>query len=795
MRKKILKKYVALFTILLMLMTTGPLTTLAKPSNNSNLEPPTTGFEDSNGEQWTTHEEELAFLEEVAEMSERVSYSQIGETVEGRPLHLVRVGFPEPPSDEEIADGRNILIIGSQHGNEPAGREMALKLLRNLAFTDDPELLEQLEDATVLFVPTANPDGRVANTRQNAAGVDINRDHLNLEQPEIQAIAKVQNKFHPDITIDAHERPRDTGDPDIEMLWARNLNVDEQLQELNVEMVEDYLMPDVREAGYTTDLYGSPGGAGGGDERIARNMVGLRHGLGLLIETPGKAEPTSRVAMHLETVESALRFYHERFDDVGTVVAGAPERKAVAGADTSNPFYLDGADNWDPTVVLEKQPSGYLLTEAQSVEISKYVELFSLETEAVDGDGVFITMNQPMMTVVPFLLDERATYNEVNELALYDDSEVGTAANMKSLVEHYQDEDAFTNDSDVRTLLMHLTAVDRFEKKEAADKVVKHMNSFNMLLDHQKDNDLIAEPAYNALKTYADYLINKWEVAAFDSNNAMDHLSYLSEDIGPRVTGTDAEEQAATYIKDEFASLGYDVSTQAFAIRGDQESQNVIAVKKPKDAENTEIVYVTAHYDSVPGSPGANDNGSGTSTLLELARVMKDVPTNKEIRFVAFGAEEIGLVGSRYYVSQLSQAEKDRSVANFNLDMVGTDWEPASQLYISPVDGEPNQVWESSKAAAEKLGLDDDKLFLYPFGRSDHVPFYEAGIDSALFIWREPGTGNFEPYYHSPQDTIEHVSPEKIQVVGDLIHSAVSDLASQPASNDNSQEDLLEKAS
>src|SRR5699024_2907365 len=109
------------------------------------------------------------------------------------------------------------------------------------------------------------------------------------------------------------------------------------------------------------------------------------------------------------------------------------------------------------------------------------------------------------------------------------------------------------------------------------------------------------------------------------------------------------------------ASLGYETAIQEFEIRGGAISQNVIATLTPEDVENPEIIHVTAHYDSVPGSPGANDNGSGTSGLLEMARALKDIDTNKEIRFVAFGSEEIGLVGARYYVEQLSDDEVDRS--------------------------------------------------------------------------------------------------------------------------------------
>lgn len=918
MKKRVWNRTVPLIMILSLMLTLSPLTGLAT-WNDSNIavasvEPPTTGFEDRDGEGWTTHVEELAFLEELADKSERVTYSQVGSSVEGRPIHLVRVGYPAPPSDEEIAAGRNILIMGTPHGNEPAGREMTLKLMRDLAFTEDPELLGQLSEATVLFVPTPNPDGREADTRGNAWGMDNNRDHLNLNTPEIQAIAGVMNQFRPDITVDAHERPRATGDPDIEMLWPRNLNVDEALRALNIELVQDHMRPDVEAAGFSTGLYGTPGGAGGEDERILRNMAGLRHGLGILTETAGRQAPKDRVEAQMQAAQSVLRFYHERFNDVVTVVTEAPERKKEAGADPSRPFYLDGADNWDPSDegVLEPQPSGYLLHTSQVEDIRRHIELFSLETEEISRNLVYVSMNQPMMTIIPLLIDQRAKFNEIDGLALYDPSDPGSVANMKALVAHFEAEGEFADDHASRSLQIHLTAVDQFEKKKAIGKIIKHMESFKRLLEQQKEKALISEYAFTALETYTDYVIEKWEFT-FDSQRAMDHLRHLSVDIGPRVAGSDEEKEAAAYIKSEFERLGYRVSTQEFEIRNrvkgqlqvlsdneeiplgvatgssetdesgvtavvydaglgqpddfsgdiqgnialvqrgeltywekvqnateagaagviiydhtesfapprpslghnessipvvgitkaegekllsrissgelkanlmirtltDQTSQNVIAVKKPENIENPEIVYLTAHYDSVPFSPGANDDGSGTVTLLELARIMKDLPIDKEIRFVTFGAEEIGLVGSRYYVNQLSQEEIDRSVTDFQLDMVGTNWEPASKLYITTVDGQPNLVWEFAKSAAERLN--NDRLILHQLGRSDHVPFHEAGIDSANFIWMEPGAEPgavaLEPYYHTPEDKIEHISPEKIQMVGELIYLAAKNAA------------------
>ncbi|SDI71458.1 M28 family peptidase [Natribacillus halophilus] len=765
------------------LLAGSPMVGAAAQENENAEEPPTTGFEDSDGEEWTSHDDELQFLEEVAEQSEWMTYYEIGTSVEDRPLHLVQVGAPEPPADEDIADGNNMLVIGSQHGNEPAGREMALQTLRDLAFTDDTELEEQLNESTVMFIPSANPDGRVADTRTNANDVDINRDHLNLEEPEGQAIGEVLEEFSPDITIDAHERPTATGDPDMEMLWPRNLNVDEDLRDLNQEMVEEYLFPDVEDAGFSTGLYGTPGGAGGGDERISRNVLGLRHGLGLLTETAGEQDPQYRVDAQVETVESVLNFYSERMDDISTEVNEAPDRKAVAGEEQSEPFYLDGADNWEPTETLDPHACGYMLHTTQAEDIDRHIDAFSLETEEVSEHGVFATMGQSMMTVIPFLMDGEATYNEVSAMPLEgcEDPRV-TASGLQSLVGQFDEDGEFEGDDAPHDLDIHLEAVSHYENQEETEKVVEHMGGFHDLLGHQSDNELISDEAFEILSDFADDLIANYETT-FDADRVMDHVEHLSVDIGPRVAGTDEEAEAADYIYDEFESLGYETSTHEFEIADGDESQNVIAVREAEGVEDPEIVYLTAHYDSVPESPGANDNASGTASLLEHARVMQDMPTDKEIRFVALGAEEIGLVGSDEYVDELSEDEIDRSEATYNLDMVGTDWDPASQLHISTVDGESNTVWETADAAAENVGFDEDEWTLHQLGRSDHVPFHEAGIDAALFIWMEPDTepggADLEPWYHTPEDTIDKVSPEKIQQVGDLIDEAVSDLVSE----------------
>ncbi|MGM9919773.1 MAG: M28 family peptidase [Bhargavaea sp.] len=222
---------------------------------------------------------------------------------------------------------------------------------------------------------------------------------------------------------------------------------------------------------------------------------------------------------------------------------------------------------------------------------------------------------------------------------------------------------------------------------------------------------------------------------------------------------------------EDVVATGGTVTLKVDAITG-QTSRNIIATRAPKHVSNPDIVHVSAHFDSVPLAPGASDNATGTSTALEIARVLKSYPIDKEVRFAFVGAEEIGLVGSAHYVSTLTEDELSRSIANFNMDMVGTSWENATAIFMNTLDGQPNIVTEAALATQDRIGTPSE-LILYQRGASDHVNFHEAGIPAVNFIRREPGTAALEPYYHTPQDTIEYVSKERLKEAGDLVGSAL----------------------
>ena len=102
-----------------------------------------------------------------------------------------------------------------------------------------------------------------------------------------------------------------------------------------------------------------------------------------------------------------------------------------------------------------------------------------------------------------------------------------------------------------------------------------------------------------------------------------------------------------------------------------EESRNVIADKQGT-ASDGRVVVLGGHYDTVPNVPGANDNGSGIATLLTIAREIADREFPFTVRFIAFGAEELGLHGSQHYVGQLSDEEVDSTVAMMNFDALGS---------------------------------------------------------------------------------------------------------------------------
>lgn len=209
------------------------------------------------------------------------------------------------------------------------------------------------------------------------------------------------------------------------------------------------------------------------------------------------------------------------------------------------------------------------------------------------------------------------------------------------------------------------------------------------------------------------------------------------------------------------------------------------------------VVVVGAHLDSVPEGPGINDNGSGTSTILEVARQLRALgvqPRNK-VRFAFWGAEEAGLLGSQFYVSSLSAREIKNIALNLNFDMLGS---PNWVRFIYDGDGsDTGTAGPNGSSVIENVFASYFRSVGLPTrptafdGRSDYGPFIDVGIPAGgLFSGADDvktpeeaavfgGVAGIihDPCYHQPCDTIGNVNEVVLEQLADGVADAVLQFA------------------
>jgi hypothetical protein len=236
---------------------------------------------------------------------------------------------------------------------------------------------------------------------------------------------------------------------------------------------------------------------------------------------------------------------------------------------------------------------------------------------------------------------------------------------------------------------------------------------------------------------------------------------------------------AADYIQDRFESYGYTVTQQSFNV-GSTTTRNVIAVKTGSVYPD-EIVVVGGHYDAISqlvtpsnpnggDAPGAEDNGTGTAAVMQLAELFAPLQTERTIHFIAFGGEEQGLYGSEHYVAQ-AVAANDDIIGALTMDMISY-WGSNYRVII-----EGDEPWEWLMSMYElniqsytTLGYRKD---YFSFG-SDHVPFQQAGIPAFLAIDWDYGS---YPHYHRNTDTSEYIDPSLgVQIMKAMV-ATLADLA------------------
>lgn len=275
-------------------------------------------------------------------------------------------------------------------------------------------------------------------------------------------------------------------------------------------------------------------------------------------------------------------------------------------------------------------------------------------------------------------------------------------------------------------------------------------------------------------------------------------LETLAVDIGERNRYNYSNLMAASdFIEDEFVKCGYEVQRQRYKVN-DRYFDN-LEVEIKGDRQPDEIVVIGAHYDTVDGSPGANDNGSGVAGLLALARAYAGKKTSRTLRFVMFVNQEQPFfmtehMGSLVYAKRCRQRQEN-IVAMLSLECIGyycdeqgsqkfppglDEFFPSNGNYISFASNTANrnlvhQVVESFRAHTK---FPSEGAAIPPFGTgvglSDHWAFWQEGYpalmvtDTAFFRY---------PYYHRRQDTPDKIDCDRVARVLAGLKRVISELS------------------
>lgn len=249
------------------------------------------------------------------------------------------------------------------------------------------------------------------------------------------------------------------------------------------------------------------------------------------------------------------------------------------------------------------------------------------------------------------------------------------------------------------------------------------------------------------------------------------HLTQIVRDRDPYLASA-GHFYVQQYVRQQLEQWGT-VETHEFQVRG-KTHQNLILNLASAKQSNSAPILIGAHYDAVPGTPGADDNATGVAVLLELARAFATEPLRHPVRFVAFDMEEYGLLGSQAYAAQLKQQQQPLRLM-LSLEMLGyCNSAPGSQRYpvglqyfypdrgnfialIGNLSTIPDLIRltrciRKAGTPSEWLPVPNQGLMVRQTRLSDHSSFWDRGY-RAMMVTDTAFMRN--PHYHQPTDTIE----------------------------------------
>ena len=252
--------------------------------------------------------------------------------------------------------------------------------------------------------------------------------------------------------------------------------------------------------------------------------------------------------------------------------------------------------------------------------------------------------------------------------------------------------------------------------------------------------------------------------------NVQAHLnqfqSIAAANGGNRAAGRPGYLASLNWVKGKLDTAGYTTSVQTFSTSAGT-TYNLVADWPGGDPNH--VVMTGAHLDSMPAGPGINDNGTGSAGILEnaLAFAASGVTPRNHIRFGFWGAEELGLLGSKHYMSTLPAVEKDKIELYLNFDMIGS---PNPGYFVYDDNPAGNGARDDLTSYFTSKGIAWEYIDVQ--GRSDHAAFRSYGIPtSGTFTgaettmtsaqaqkWGGQAGRAFDPCYHAACDTTANVN-------------------------------------
>ncbi len=282
----------------------------------------------------------------------------------------------------------------------------------------------------------------------------------------------------------------------------------------------------------------------------------------------------------------------------------------------------------------------------------------------------------------------------------------------------------------------------------------------------------------NQITTYSQKITDI--ISMINETIIREYLETLLE-FGPRVTGSEACEKAAQYIHQQFTDMQLIARYQNWTALGNPynnhlyTSQNVEGTLKGTNTMDKSSIIFNAHYDSIEGGLGANDDGSGTVAVLAAAYALSHFDFKRTVKFVTFSGEEVGLCGSCAYAKE-AYDRNESILVEINADMVGHDEGSRTTRITATEDaGWMADIFRSINNNYS-IGLTVNRGNINRvhrgLGGSDYAPFLLYGWE-VICCWE----GDHDPNFHTPQDDINNVNISYLVNMTRIIAASIAQLA------------------